>query len=62
MLGLAYKREVARLGISVGVCHPSWIDTNIVRNAEKDLPAFRAIRSRLPIRPTAPRASRTASR
>src|SRR5690606_12865248 len=32
----------------VGVCHPSWIDTDIVRNAEADLPTFRAIRKKLP--------------
>lgn len=47
-LGMAYKQEVAFLGIDVGVCHPSWIDTDIVRNAEKDLPTFREIRTKLP--------------
>jgi len=47
-LGLAYKQEVAHLGISVGTCHPSWIDTDIVRNAEADLPSFREIRKKLP--------------
>lgn len=47
-LALAYKQEVAHLGIDVGVCHPSWIDTDIVRNAEADLPTFRAIRKKLP--------------
>ncbi len=47
-LTLAYKQEVAHLGIDVGVCHPSWVDTDIVRNAEKDLPTFRAIRKKLP--------------
>jgi NAD(P)-dependent dehydrogenase (short-subunit alcohol dehydrogenase family) len=47
-LGLAYKQEVAHLGIGVGVCHPSWIDTDIVRNAEADLPSFRAVRKKLP--------------
>lgn len=47
-LGLAYKQEVAHLGIDVGVCHPSWIDTDIVRNAEADLPSFRKIRTKLP--------------
>lgn len=47
-LGLAYKQEVAHLGIDVGVCHPSWIDTDIVRNAEADLPSFRDIRKKLP--------------
>ena len=47
-LALAVKQEVAFLGIDVGVCHPSWIDTDIVRGAEADLPTFRAIRRKLP--------------
>ena len=47
-LALACRQEVAHLGIGIGVCHPSWIDTDIVRNAEKDLPSFRAIRKKLP--------------
>jgi NAD(P)-dependent dehydrogenase (short-subunit alcohol dehydrogenase family) len=47
-LALAVKQEVAFLGIDVGVCHPSWIDTDIVRGAEADLPTFRAIREKLP--------------
>ncbi len=47
-LGLAYKQEVGHLGIDVGICHPSWIDTDIVRNAERDLPTFRATREKLP--------------
>jgi NAD(P)-dependent dehydrogenase (short-subunit alcohol dehydrogenase family) len=47
-LALAYKQEVAHLGIDVGICHPSWIDTDIVRNAEKDLPSFREVRTKLP--------------
>jgi NAD(P)-dependent dehydrogenase (short-subunit alcohol dehydrogenase family) len=47
-LALATKQEVAHLGIGIGVCHPSWIDTDIVRNAEKDLPSFRAARKKMP--------------
>jgi NAD(P)-dependent dehydrogenase (short-subunit alcohol dehydrogenase family) len=47
-LALVTKQEVAHLGISVGVCHPSWIDTDIVRGAEADLPTFRALRGKLP--------------
>jgi NAD(P)-dependent dehydrogenase (short-subunit alcohol dehydrogenase family) len=47
-LGLAYKQEVAHMGVSVGICHPSWVDTDIVRNAEKDLPSFRKVRKQLP--------------
>lgn len=47
-LALATRQEVAHLGIKVGVCHPSWIDTDIVRGAEADLPTFKAIRGKLP--------------
>lgn len=47
-LALAAKQEVAFLGIDVGVCHPSWIDTDIVRGAEDDLPTFRAMRKKMP--------------
>ena len=47
-LALAFKQEVAHLGISVGVCHPSWIDTDIVRGAEADLPTFKETRAKLP--------------
>ena len=47
-LALVTKQEVAHLGISIGVCHPSWIDTDIVRGAESDLPTFKKIRSKLP--------------
>ncbi|GAA3537248.1 oxidoreductase [Aeromicrobium flavum] len=47
-LGVALRQEVAHLGIKVGICHPSWIDTDIVRNAEADLPSFKAIRGKLP--------------
>jgi len=47
-LALSVRQEVAFLGIDVGVCHPSWIDTDIVRGAEADLPTFRRIRERLP--------------
>jgi NAD(P)-dependent dehydrogenase (short-subunit alcohol dehydrogenase family) len=39
---------VAHLGITVGIVHPSWIDTDLVRGAEADLPSFRELRDRLP--------------
>jgi NAD(P)-dependent dehydrogenase (short-subunit alcohol dehydrogenase family) len=48
MLALAYRQEVAHLGITVGLVHPSWIDTDLVRGAEADLPSFRELRGRLP--------------
>jgi NAD(P)-dependent dehydrogenase (short-subunit alcohol dehydrogenase family) len=48
MLALAYRQEVAHLGITVGLVHPSWIDTDLVRGAEADLPSFQEFRARLP--------------
>ena len=48
MLALAYRQEVAYLGITVGLVHPSWIDTDLVRGAEADLPSFQELRARLP--------------
>ncbi|WP_167001120.1 SDR family oxidoreductase [Mumia sp. ZJ430] len=47
-LALATRQEMWVQGVKVGVCHPSWIDTDIVRGAEADLPSFKAIRSKLP--------------
>ena len=48
MLALAYRQEVAHLGITVGLVHPSWIDTDLVRSIEADLPSFQELRERLP--------------
>ncbi|MDX8151533.1 SDR family oxidoreductase [Patulibacter brassicae] len=42
------RLEVAHKGVKVGSCHPSWIDTDLVRDTENDLRTFREIRSRLP--------------
>ena len=47
-LALVTNQEVAHLGVRVGVVHPGWIDTDIVRGAEHDLPTFRTIRKKLP--------------
>ena len=44
----AFRMEVAHLGVDVGLAHPSWIDTDLVREAEADLPTFRTIRGKLP--------------
>ncbi|MBD8506693.1 SDR family oxidoreductase [Hoyosella sp. G463] len=44
----AFAMEVAHLGVTVGSVHPSWIDTDMVRDAEADLPTFRKIRAMLP--------------
>jgi NAD(P)-dependent dehydrogenase (short-subunit alcohol dehydrogenase family) len=48
MLALAYRQEVAHLGITVGLVHPSWIGTDLIRGAEADLPSFQELRARLP--------------
>jgi NAD(P)-dependent dehydrogenase (short-subunit alcohol dehydrogenase family) len=48
MLTLAYRQEVAHLGITVGLVHPSWIDTDLVRTADAELSSFRELRRRLP--------------
>jgi hypothetical protein len=47
-LALAYRQEVAHLGVTVGLVHPSWIDTDLVRAADVDLPSFQGLRRRLP--------------
>jgi hypothetical protein len=47
-LARALRSEVARFGVAVGVAHPSWIDTDLVRSAEADLPSFKALRAKLP--------------
>jgi hypothetical protein len=40
--------EIAPLGVSVGCAHMCWIDTDMVRDAERELPSFREMRERLP--------------
>lgn len=47
-LASALYSEVAHLGVAVGSAHPSWIDTDMVRDAAEDLGSFRAMRQRLP--------------
>ena len=44
--GNAVRLEVAHRGVDVGVAHPAWIDTDLVRDQIRDLPSFeRTIRS-----------------
>jgi NAD(P)-dependent dehydrogenase (short-subunit alcohol dehydrogenase family) len=38
--GNGLRMEVAHLGVTVGSAHPIWIDTDMVRDARSDLPAF----------------------
>ncbi|MGH3712204.1 MAG: SDR family oxidoreductase [Micromonosporaceae bacterium] len=47
-LGHAVRHEMRPYGVQVGTCHPSWIDTDMVRAAEQDLPTFGALRGKLP--------------
>ena len=47
-LAFALRGELAHDGVAVGVAHPSWIDTDMVRDAERALPALRVLRAQLP--------------
>ncbi|MEV6924234.1 SDR family oxidoreductase [Dactylosporangium sp. NPDC051485] len=46
--GNAVRLEVAHHGVAVGTAHPSWIDTDLVRDAKDDLPGFKDSLRRLP--------------
>jgi NAD(P)-dependent dehydrogenase (short-subunit alcohol dehydrogenase family) len=46
--GNAIRLELAHRGVRVGTAHPSWVDTDLVRDAKDDLPAFREALRRLP--------------
>ncbi len=39
--GDALRLEVAHRGVTVGTAHPIWVDTDLVRDAQDDLPIFR---------------------
>ena len=47
-LGNSLRLELAGKGVGVGVAHPCWIDTDLVRDARQDLGAFDEIVRRLP--------------
>lgn len=42
------RLEVAHKGVTVGSAHPTWIDTDMVRDLREDLGSFRANQHRLP--------------
>ncbi|GAA4014013.1 SDR family oxidoreductase [Allokutzneria multivorans] len=42
------RNEVAHLGVTVGSAHFGWINTDMVRDADSELPSFARLRSRLP--------------
>ena len=46
--GTTMRRELAHRGVAVGTAHPSWVDTDLVRDAREDLPAFHEALDRLP--------------
>ena len=46
--GDALRLEVAHRGITVASAHPTWIDTDLVRDTEAALPTFAETRKRLP--------------
>ena len=47
-LAATMRLELARTGVTVGCAYPSWVDTDMVRQAEAALPSFRRLRSQLP--------------
>src|SRR5215218_5612146 len=46
--GDALRLEVAHRGVTVASAHPTWIDTDMVRDTEAALPTFADTRKRLP--------------
>jgi NAD(P)-dependent dehydrogenase (short-subunit alcohol dehydrogenase family) len=46
--GDALRLEVAHRGVTVASAHPTWIDTDLVRDTESALPTFAETRRRLP--------------
>ncbi|HEX2095065.1 MAG TPA: SDR family NAD(P)-dependent oxidoreductase [Longimicrobiaceae bacterium] len=46
--GNVLRLEVAHRGVEVGVAHPSWIDTDLVRDQQRDLESFNRALRRLP--------------
>ena len=46
--GDALRMEVAHKGVTVASAHPTWIDTDLVRDTEAALPTFAETRSKLP--------------
>jgi hypothetical protein len=46
--GNVLRMETAHRGVRVGVAHPSWVDTDMVRGFQSDLGSFRAALRKLP--------------
>jgi NAD(P)-dependent dehydrogenase (short-subunit alcohol dehydrogenase family) len=48
MFGNALRLELRHKGVAVGIAHPSWIDTDMVRDLQHDLSSFRQMIASLP--------------
>lgn len=46
--GAALRMEVAHKGVQVGVAHPAWIDTDLVRDQQAEIQSFNQMLSRMP--------------
>ena len=46
--GNVLRMETARLGVAVGVAHPAWVSTDLVRDQQRDLETFEEMRATLP--------------
>jgi NAD(P)-dependent dehydrogenase (short-subunit alcohol dehydrogenase family) len=46
--GNALRLEVAHKGVKVGIVHPSWIDTDLVRDQKAESPTFNQMLDQLP--------------
>jgi hypothetical protein len=46
--GNALRLELAHKGVAVGIAHPGWVDTALVRDQQRDLPSFNAMLRALP--------------
>lgn len=46
--GSAVRLEVAHHGVGVGIAHPGWIDTDMVRDVKKDFSTFNEMLKRMP--------------
>jgi hypothetical protein len=47
-LAASLRVELAQYGVTVGTVHPSWIDTDMLRNGEDALPTMRKMRGQTP--------------
>jgi NAD(P)-dependent dehydrogenase (short-subunit alcohol dehydrogenase family) len=47
-LAATLRLELSQYGVAVGSAHPGWIDTDIVRGSEREIPTFAKLRSGMP--------------